>query len=388
MNKKTNRIPRSLISLLLALALTMSIMPMAFAAQENGYHDPAEHWLTANNRTNELDANAVLTHETFYCAVCEKPTSFSAWRTPEYTRDGASALTRNVMYSDGTMVGGEGMGSILDGTPGVDAVYTGYHWTKAMCDTCGTMNSNGGISGYGFNKNVYYLYDCAAEFMEDLDETVRYEYADSTYHNKITTGGEYCCFCYGTRHTNSSVLERHTMKTEILPQISNGRFAIVEHCTLCDYTKTSYVAAKSVVAGYYGVVDGQPHTLTVSDLSESGVRTQIRYGNSAESCTLTSAPSYTEEGQYAVYYEIIYTYNGVEMTENGVANVWLRDTVTADDGSCSCGCGNPNCGCQDSGCKGGCCGDKGCNGDHNFKLLDTVSPTCLTLGYSRYLCPD
>lgn len=37
MNKKTNRIPRSLISLLLALALTMSIMPMAFAAQENGY---------------------------------------------------------------------------------------------------------------------------------------------------------------------------------------------------------------------------------------------------------------------------------------------------------------------------------------------------------------
>ena len=120
------------------------------------------------------------------------------------------------------------------------------------------------------------------------------------------------------------------MKTEILPQISNGRFAIVEHCTLCDYTKTSYVAAKSVVAGYYGVVDGQPHTLTVSDLSESGVRTQIRYGNSAESCTLTSAPSYTEEGQYAVYYEIIYTYNGVEMTENGVANVWLRDTVTAD----------------------------------------------------------
>lgn len=388
MNKKANRIPRSLISLLLALALTMSIMPMAFAAQENGYHDPAEHWLTANNRTNELDANAVLTHETFYCAVCEKPTSFSAWRTPEYTRDGASALTRNVMYSDGTMVDGEGTGVILDGTPGVDAAYTGYHWTKAMCDTCGTMNSNGGISGYGFNKNVYYLYDCAAEFMEDLDETVRYEYADSTYHNKITTGGEYCCFCYGTRHTNSSVLERHTLKTEVIPQISNGRFAIVEHCTLCDYTKTSYVAAKSVVAGYYGVVDGQPHTLTVSDLSESGVRTQIRYGNSAESCTLTSAPSYTEEGQYAVYYEIIYTYNGVEMTENGVANVWLRDTVTADDGSCSCGCGNPNCGCQDSGCKGGCCGDKGCNGDHNFKLLDTVSPTCLTLGYSRYLCPD
>jgi hypothetical protein len=42
------------------------------------------------------------------------------------------------------MVGATGTGSILDGTPGVDAFYTGYHWTKACCDNCGTMNSNGG----------------------------------------------------------------------------------------------------------------------------------------------------------------------------------------------------------------------------------------------------
>ena len=46
-----------------------------------------------------------------------------------------------------------------------------------------------------------------------------------------------------------------------------------------------------------------------------------------------------------------------------MVNVWLRDTVTGDDGSCSCGCGKKDCGCQDSGCKGGCCGDTGCNGD-------------------------
>ena len=261
-----------------------------------------------------------MTHETFYCSVCEKPTSFTTWRTPEYARDGMTAMNRNIKYSDGTCIDGISIGIILDGTPGKDAYYTGYHWTKSCCNTCGTLNSNMGVNDYSFDTNVYWLYDCAAEFMEDLDETVRYEYADSAYHNKATTGGEYCGFCFGTHRTNSSVLERHTMKTEILPQISNGRFAVVEHCTLCDYTRTSYVAAKSVVAGYYGVVDGQPHTLTVSDLSESGVRTQIRYGNSAESCTLTSAPSYTEEGQYAVYYEIIYTYNSVEMTENGVAN--------------------------------------------------------------------
>lgn len=386
MNKKTKHIPRSLISLLLALALTMSLASVAFAAQENGYHDPAEHWLTANNRTNELDANAVVTYETFNCAVCGKATSFKAWRTPEYTRDGATAMSRNVKYSDGTLIGGEGTGSILDGTPGVDAYYTGYHWTKACCETCGTMNSNMSITDYGFGKNVYWLYDCAAEFMETLDETVTYEYADSTYHTKTTEGGTYCCFCYGTNHTTTSVLERHTLNTEIIPQISNGRFAVVQYCDDCDYTKTSYVAAKSVVADYYGVVDGQPHTLTVSDLSESGVITQIRYGNSAESCTLTSAPSYTEQGQYTVYYEITYSYNNTTMTENGVAYVWLYDESTVDD--CACGCGDPDCGCQPSNCGGNCCNNSTCGTTHNYKYLDTVSPTCLTLGYDRYLCPD
>lgn len=122
--------------------------------------------------------------------------------------------------------------------PGKDAYYTGYHWTKAMCDTCGTMNSNGGINGYGFGRNVYNLYDCAAEFMEDLDKRVTYEYADDTYHIVTTKGGSYCCFCYGTIYESSSKLERHSMVTEVLPQPANGRFAVVEKCSLCDYCCT------------------------------------------------------------------------------------------------------------------------------------------------------
>ena len=232
------------VALALSAITALSMLPTpASAAQVNSYHDPAEHWLTANNRTNELDANAGVTHETFYCAVCKQGTTFTVFRTPEYTRDGASALSRNVKYSDGTMLGGTGTGTILDGTPGVDAFYTGYHWTKA----CGTMNTNMGLTDYGCGKNVYWLYDCAAEFMEDLDETVTYEAADDVYHTKTTTGGEYCCFCYGTRHTDSSTLERHNMATQIIPQIGNQRFAIVEHCTDCDYTKTAFVGAKSVV---------------------------------------------------------------------------------------------------------------------------------------------
>ena len=129
---------------------------------------PAEHWMTANNRTNELDVNAVVTHETFNCCVCGKMTSFTSWRVPrslqrrKRARSPAMSCTRTALCSAARV-----KGVILDGTPGKDAYYTGYHWTKAMCDTRGTTGSNGKMTGYGFNRNVYNLYDCASEFMEN-----------------------------------------------------------------------------------------------------------------------------------------------------------------------------------------------------------------------------
>jgi hypothetical protein len=124
MNKSVKTRWKRMTSLMLAAVLVVSLFSTASAAQQNSYHDPAEHWMTSSNRTNELDANAVVTHETFNCAVCGKPTTFTVWRTPEYTRNGQTALSRNVKYSDGTLVGATGTGSILDGTPGVDAYYT------------------------------------------------------------------------------------------------------------------------------------------------------------------------------------------------------------------------------------------------------------------------
>ena len=379
---------RRLISAFLTFVLCLSMIPTASAAQQNSYHDPAEHWLTANNRTNELDANSTVTRETFKCGECGKATSFEVFRVPEYTRDGQTAMSRNVKYSDGTMVDGVGKGSVLDGTPGKDAYYTGYHYTKAVCETCGSLNTNMSKSEYGYLKNVYWLYDCAAEFTEDLPETVTHEYVDSKYHRTVTKGGTYCCFCYGTNYERSSVLERHDMETETLPQPAHGRFAAVEKCRLCDYTCYDYTAAKAVVASYYGVADGQPHTISVTDLSEAGVRTAIRYGNSADSCTMTTAPNYTDEGQYTVYYEITYTCDGVDMTENGVAYVWLRDDTTDENGSCGCGCSNPNCGCQNKHCNGNCCTDKGCGENHKYILLDSTKAGCTTLGYDRYLCTE
>ena len=109
----------------------------------------------------------------------------------------------------------------------------------------------------------------------------------------------------------------------------------------------------------------RPHTVTVSNLSEAGVTTAIRYGHTADGCTLTSAPNYTEAGDYAVYYEITYTYKNTDMVENGVAYVHLRDESTEETD-----------------------GDGTCGEDHNWVLLDSVDPTCLTLGYDRYLCVD
>ena len=350
-------------ALLLSLALCVGLVPSAFAAQQNSYHDPAEHWQEANNRTNELDSNATITHETFTCGECGKQTSFLAFRTPEYTSQ--TALSRNVKYSDGTMVDGEGQGSILDGVPGQDAYYTGYHWTKAVCETCGGINTNMAKTDYGYLKNVYWLYDCANNFFETLPDSETIEQVDSEYHRVTTTSGEYCGFCYGTYKESSSSLERHHMEISIRPELAHDRFVEMATCADCDYAETAYTAAKAVIADYFGVVDGQPHTVTVSDLSEEGVTTAIRYGHTADGCTLTSAPNYTEAGDYAVYYEITYTFQNTDMVEDGVAYVHLRDESTEETD-----------------------GDGSCGEDHNWTLLDSVDPTCLTLGYDRYLCVD
>ena len=161
-----------------------------------------------------------------------------------------------------------------------------------------------GTYSYSYDKNVYWLFDCAANFFEDLPESVEIEQVDREYHRVITTGGQYCGFCYGTYHTEDATLERHHMETSIRPELAHQRFVEMDTCADCGYAKTSYTAAKAVVADYYGVADGAPHTVTVSDLSEAGGTTAVRYGHSADACTLTSAPNYTEAGNYTVYYEI------------------------------------------------------------------------------------
>lgn len=69
---KNHTFSRRALAMLLTLTLCLSLVPSAFAAQQNSYHDPAEHWMQASNRTNELDVNSVVTRETFKCGECGK----------------------------------------------------------------------------------------------------------------------------------------------------------------------------------------------------------------------------------------------------------------------------------------------------------------------------
>ena len=94
-SKKTRHRFRRVGALLLALVLCAGLVPSAFAIQDNAYHDPAEHWITALDRTDELDANAVVTQETFLLrCLCAMETILSngVARTRRYTVDGVSCI--------------------------------------------------------------------------------------------------------------------------------------------------------------------------------------------------------------------------------------------------------------------------------------------------------
>ena len=315
---------KNILSAALAVSTLLSgFTPITtYAAQSNDYVDPADSWLETNNRTNELDANATVTSGTQFCFVCEKDTLSISYRVPEYTKTGETALNRGVRYSDGTCFDGKSHGNLDDGRPGKNAYYTGSHWTKAICQICGTLNPSDGVNDYNFNRNVYSLNSCDYNFFLDFDNTTYTPYSES-YHTTVLKAGRYCQFCKGTKARASEKREQHDFSETVDGQIGNNRFFISETCGDCGYSTSEYVTAKSVVSSYYGNVDNKSHTVTVSDLSDSGVHTSIRYGTSAGKCNLTSAPNYTDAGYYPVYYEISYKYQGETMTENGVSYVWL-----------------------------------------------------------------
>ena len=357
---------KSVISMLLAVILVAGTLPVSvFAAQSNTYVDPADNWLKTNNRTNELDANAVVTSGAQYCHVCKKDTLAISYRVPEYTKSGETALNRGVWYSDGTCSDNISKGNLNDGYPGVDAYYTGSHWTKAICQICGTLNPSD-MGAYCFNKNVYSLNPCDHSFYIDFDNTTYSQY-DEHQHTTLLKKGEYCQFCKGTYARATTKKESHDLSSTVDGQIGNNRFYLTEKCDDCGYTTSEYVAAKSVVSSYYGTADGDAHTVSVSDLSDSGVHTKIRYGKTASDCYMTSAPNYTKAGYYPVYYEISYKYGGETMVENGVSYVWLLEGKKDDN-------------------NGGTVIVLPEKHEHDYRYLETVAPSCDNLGYERWQC--
>ena len=358
----------ALLSCLLAVVMVIGIFPAltAQAAQQGDYRDPAEHWLTTGNRTGELDINANITDEIMMCLVCNQRTLFKIYRVPEYTRSGGTALNRNVLFSDGTMMDGVSRGNADAGVPGANATYTGYHYTKNVCTICGTLNANMGDTYYGFNNNVYNLYDCAAGFMVDLHET-HIEPYNHRYHTEIAKNGQYCQFCFGTYANTTSRQVSHSTEEQVDAELGNQRFRITGDCGDCNYHTDELLAAKTVITSYYGMADGKPHTLILSDLSDEGVNTSIRYGNSAGNCNLTSAPNYVDPGFYTVYYATTYSYGGESMTENGVAYVQLYEAAPTSPPNG----GNLAVSAEHS---------------HDFHYLDTISPSCGNLGWENWQC--
>ncbi|UKI36712.1 MAG: hypothetical protein L6V93_23315 [Clostridiales bacterium] len=264
------------------------------------------------------------------------------------------------------MVDGKTKGNLDSGRPNQDASYSTYHWTKSVCQTCGTINSVDGRDAYGFSRNVYGLNSCDHNFFLDFDNTTYTPYNEN-YHTTVLKAGRYCQFCKGTKARASEKRESHNFTETVDGQIGNNRFFISEKCDDCGYSTSEYVTAKSVVSSYYGNADNKSHTVTVSDLSDSGVHTSIRYGTSAGKCNLTSAPNYTDAGYYPVYYEISYKYQGETMTENGVSYVWLLEDKKDDN-------------------SGGTVIVLPEKHEHDYRYLETVAPSCDNLGYERWQC--
>ena len=130
----STNITKRILSGVMAAGMAISLIPsVTYAAQSNEYVAPADVWIESNGRTNELDINATTTYETIYCPVCDIETTQLIYRVPEYTKSGETALNRGVVFSDGKTGDGKGTGNLESGTPGVNAYYSGSHWTKSVC---------------------------------------------------------------------------------------------------------------------------------------------------------------------------------------------------------------------------------------------------------------
>ena len=117
-------------------------------------------------------------------------------------------------------------------------------------------------------------------FFLDFDNTTYTPY-NSEYHTTTLKSGQYCQFCKGTHARAEEQQDKHNFNEEVDGELGNQRFHITGECGDCGYTKNTYAAAKSVVQSYYGEVDGQAHTVTVTRpfRQRSEYKYSLRYGS-------------------------------------------------------------------------------------------------------------
>lgn len=72
MNLKKNHYSRRALALLLTLVMCVGMIPTAFCRPAEQLPRPRRALVQASGRTNELDANSVVTRETFKCGECRQ----------------------------------------------------------------------------------------------------------------------------------------------------------------------------------------------------------------------------------------------------------------------------------------------------------------------------
>ena len=368
------------------------------AAQYDTYIDPAKNWIYSQNHIDDLERNAIVTTETQYCATCLHETPMTIWRVPEYTISGDSLYNRfGPICSDGWLnqKGNERMVGTADlsapyfkgrNDSSARGKYTGFHWTKSVCQICGNYNqgNSADTDPHSFGRNVFELNVCKswvdiptamAKSIEQLtsnDTALGYDH--DKLHKVISHGGTYCQFCYGTDYDGESInYETHSLDIAIDPQISNHRFHVAKDCDDCGYTNSFDSAAWVTVTGYTGVVDGYKHSVAVHEYCDSDVSYKIRYQNDNGAYTLTAAPEYEDAGTYDVNYMITYAYDDdsdmdSDMTEYGTAQVVLYENVMPDPRLAPV--------------------QPAEHTAHRFEYKWAVAPTCTEIGYEVWQCAD
>lgn len=378
----------------------------ASAAQYDSYVDPATVWVDSNGAINDLERNAIVTQETQYCSFCDGETTKTIWRVPVYTTSGKTLteIYGGDVTSDGHKnIGGDSVSLLEVDKPreaGGSGVYTGQHWTKSYCPKCGHFNSHEtGDDVYAKDKNVFYTYSCRSfvelppEYANTYEQLDTYEtingYTRETGHKITVNEGEYCPFCFGTKHFGETEeVEAHSGDLKVNAEIGNHRFVVSTDCDKCGYYATVTAPAWVVVEGYEGVVDGKDHTVSCNDFCDDRVSYKVYYQNSDGDYVATDPPTYDEAGTYKVNYRIDYTYNdrdglGETMSEYGTAQVILYPATADDDDTTIIipGDGNDDVVIDPD-------GDTVIIAPHSheYKYQYTVDPTETSLGYEVWSC--